>query len=120
MTDHIGPAWILSGIANTPGVLELSDGRLSFTGDDGVVFDEPLEAVTGVKFPWYQFSGGFTATIAGTRHRISLTRPNGAPDPSGPDLASATGSIGDVASGRREGKTWRSLLVEGAGAPRPS
>ena len=75
------PAWILSGIMNTPGFLALSGGRLSFVSDDGIVFDEPLDRVTGISFPWYYFSGGFTATIGGARRRISLTRPNDAPDP---------------------------------------
>ncbi|RZT88995.1 hypothetical protein EV383_5949 [Pseudonocardia sediminis] len=124
MNNHIGPAWILNGIMNTPGALALVDGRLSFTGDEGVVFDEPVDAVSGVTFPWYYFSGGFKATVGGTRYRISLTRPNGAPaslsrsvaELVGPELISAAGSIGDVTSGRREGKIWKSLLLDGAGA----
>jgi len=114
---HHSPAWILSGIMNTPGFLALSQDRLSFVSDDGVVFDEPLARVTDVSFPWYYFSGGFKATIGGTHRRISLTRPNGAPDPdtgligSGGDLLSAASSLRDVGVGRRAGKEWRALLT---------
>ena len=114
------PAWILSGIMNTPGFLALSGDRLSFVSDDGIVFDEPLERVTGISFPWYYFSGGFTATIGGTRRRISLTRPNGAPDPDTgllggrSDLLSAASSLRDVRAGRRAGKEWRALLTGAA------
>ncbi|MDQ4116236.1 MAG: hypothetical protein M3235_04665 [Actinomycetota bacterium] len=121
---HHSPAWILSGIMNTPGFLILSDGRLSFVSDGGVVFDEPLDRVTDVTFPWYYFSGGFKATIGGTRRRISLTRPNGAPDPDtgllggAGDLASAASSLRDVGVGRRAGKQWRALLTGPASAYR--
>lgn len=114
---HHRPAWILSGIANTPGFLALSEGTLSFVSDGGVVFAEPLDRVTGVTFPWYYFSGGFKATIGGTRRRISLTRPNGAPDPDtglldgAGDLASAASSLRDAGMGRQAGKQWRALLT---------
>ncbi|MGM3150965.1 hypothetical protein, partial [Escherichia coli] len=91
--------------------LVLANGRLSFTSiHDGVVFDEPLERVTDVTFPWYYFSGGFKAVIGGTRRRISLTRPNDAIDPDsgrfrvGPDLYEAAGSLRDIGSGRAAGK----------------
>ena len=115
--DHASVAWLLTGIANTPGTLSLHQGRLRFHGDDGLLFDEPLWSVD-VTFPWYYFSGGLKITAAGRRHRISLTRPNGAPSPAraGADLAglellSAAGSIGDLVRGRREGRTWRTLLT---------
>ncbi|TCK27702.1 hypothetical protein [Pseudonocardia endophytica] len=115
---HQSPAWILSGIMNTPGFLSLYDGRLSFVSDDGVVFDEPLARVTDVRFPWYYFSGGFKATIGGTPRRISLTKPNGAPDPQsgwlvsgGDDLFSAASSLADAGKGRTSGKQWRAVLT---------
>ncbi len=117
------PAWILSGVSNTPGFLALSGGHLSFVSDGGIVFDEPLDRVTDVTFPWYYFSGGFKATIGGRRRRISLTRPNGAPDPDtgmldgAGDLVSAASSLRDVGVGRRAGKEWRALLTGATRAP---
>lgn len=140
-SDFGSPAWLLKDIANTPGVLRLLGGRLSFTGRAGVVFDEPLEAVTDITFPWYYFSGGFKARVAGTRRRVSLTRPNGAalPDDSllgvleavsdagllgavGGTVGEGAGAFGstasslsDVAAGRRRGKAWRELLARHPG-----
>jgi hypothetical protein len=120
---HAGPAWLLSGIMNTPGVLRLQDGRLAFLSDDGVVFDEPLAAVEKISFPWYQMACGFTAVVAGTKRRIALARPNGAPAPGralvemvGPEVLGAAGSIGDLVAGRRRGLVWRALLQDRTGA----
>ncbi|MEQ3554965.1 hypothetical protein WIS52_31255 [Pseudonocardia nematodicida] len=114
-------AWILSGIMNTPGILVLRDRRLSFVSDEGPVFDEPLSAVTDIRFPWYEFTGGFRATVAGTRRRISLVRPNGAGTATASmfdtyvgDAVVAAGAVHDIADGRRAGKAWRALLLDGA------
>ena len=118
MTTRVDPAWLLAGLGHTPGVVALRGGRLSFTTDDGVVFDEPLERVK-TAFPWYWFGGGFRADVVGTRWKISLTRPEGAPRPSagllrlgGLDggLGAAAGSLADVAEGRRRGRAWREVL----------
>lgn len=110
------PAWLLRGVMNTPGVLVWRSGRLSFTSDEGVVFDEPLTPASAVSFPWWYFGGGFKVTAGGRRHRVSLTRPNGAPSPVaafdlvGLELASAARSLADVAAGRRAGAVWRQVL----------
>ena len=35
-------AWLLAGITrNLPGILELANGHLAFTSDEGCVFDVP-------------------------------------------------------------------------------
>ncbi|MER5672620.1 hypothetical protein [Pseudonocardia alni] len=114
-------AWILSGLMNTPGILVLADGRLSFVADTGPVFDEPLDAVTDVRFPWYEFGGGFRATVAGQRRRIALVRPNGADTATAALLDTAVGeafvasrAVHDIATGRTAGKSWRALLTGGA------
>jgi hypothetical protein len=122
LAAHRSPAWIMSGIMDTPGFLSLEDGRLVFVSDDGIVFDEPLDRVTDIRFPWWQFSGGFKATIGGTRRRISLTRPNGSPHPAellgdAGGLISAFSSFRDAGKGRRSGKQWRALLTGSAPAP---
>lgn len=117
-TVHRSVAWLLKGIMDTPGYLSLEGGRLSFVSDDGVVFDEPLAEIPDLRFPWYYFSGGFKATIGGTKRRVSLTRPNNASDPLGSDvlgsageLVSAVDSLRDAGKGRRSGKQWRALLT---------
>ena len=66
------PAWILSGVSNTPGFLALSGGHLSFVSrSGGIVFDEPLGAGSRHTVPWYYFSGGLKRRSAGRRRRIS-------------------------------------------------
>lgn len=117
---HGSPAWLLAGLGHRAGVLVLRAGRLAFLGDDGVVFDEPLREVRDLTFPWYWFGGGFRAEIAGTRRKVSLVRPQGAPAPTvrvldlagldGLDLLTAAGSLYDAAAGRRRARTWRALL----------
>jgi hypothetical protein len=115
-TSFATPAWLLRGIMNTPGVLVWRHGRLSFTSDEGVIFDEPLTPASEVSFPWWYFGGGFKVTAGGRRHRVSLTRPNGAPSPAaaydlvGLELASAARSLADVAAGRSAGAAWRQVL----------
>ena len=119
MTTRTDPAWLLAGLGHFPGVVALRAGRLSFTTDEGVVLDAPLEKAA-VTFPWYWFGGGFRVVAGGRRWKISLTRPEGAPRPSvgllefsGLDggLGSAAGSLRDVADGRRRGRAWRELLL---------
>lgn len=98
-------AWLLRGISSLPGVLALSNGRLSFTasgsgtawnwqlqklevvaqapglagkiasGDGAIVFDVPLESVEA-KFPWYYFLGGVVLKLKGTSLRISFGQPS--------------------------------------------
>lgn len=115
-TSHSSPAWLRHGLTSTPGILMLRETRLAFVSDDGAIFDEPLTAVTDIHFPWYRVSGGFRATVAGRRRRISLTRPPGAALPSPhliePDSEILTVGIAMASGreGRRRGKAWRALL----------
>ena len=94
------PTWLLDGITGSvPGVLELSDGRLTFTTDDGLrVFDAPLSEVSNVRFPWYYFSGGVKLNIGVNRYRLSFVQPENVAGHS------------DVAGGRQTGKVWKTVL----------
>ena len=98
-------AWLRDGRHSTHGVLALHGGRLSFTGDDEVVFDERTER-SDVDFPWYRFAGEMRVTVAGHRHRVSLTPPHHGHDasemPKGPHTT----------DGRCAGRVWRTLLTD--------
>lgn len=118
------PAWQLVGLTgNRPGVLELAGGRLAFTTTEGRVFEAALADVTDVVFPWFYFGGGMKVTVAGTRHRLSFVRPNGADDVparlvdgtadvAGGALALLTAheKLRDIGEGRAAGKAWKAAL----------
>lgn len=115
------PAWLLVGLTgHRPGVLELAAGRLAFTGEEGRVFEAPLAAVEDVVFPWFYFGGGVKLTVAGTRHRVSFVRPNGAEAVPPRLLEGAEGGalalltahekLRDIGEGRAAGKAWKAAL----------
>jgi hypothetical protein len=119
------PVWLLVGMSgSTPGVLELSAGRIGFTTETGRVFEAPLAEIT-VKYPWYFFGGGCKITHAGKTHRISFVRPNNAADLPGQlisrlagegvggafSLLTAGRKLIDVGRGRKAGKAWRAALA---------
>ena len=103
-----------------PGVLELADGRLGFTTDEGRVFEAALAEVTDVAFPWFYFGGGAKLTVAGTRHRLSFVRPNGAEVAArlveGGRVRRRVGllvvheKLRDIGDGRKAGKAWKAAL----------
>ena len=99
-------AWLVIGpSASVPGVLQLLEGRLSFTasgsakltspqlrilertarqpglaerlsqGKDVKVFDVPLDQVDEVVFRWFDFGGGAAFVIGGTHFRLTFLRP---------------------------------------------
>lgn len=117
------PAWLLVGITgSTPGVLELADGRLAFTTEEGRIFDVPLAEVSAIKFPWYYFGGGIKFSIGADNYRLSFVRPNDASDIPGRLLArtelggpvallTAGRKVLDIGEGRRAGKAWKSVLA---------
>ncbi len=125
MTDDVlcTPAWLLVGMTRSvPGILELADGHLAFTTEEGRVFDVPLSEVSNVNFPWYYFGGGVKFNIAADKHRLSFVRPNDASDipdrllagtESGAPAALLTAGrkVSDIGEGRRAGKAWKSVLV---------
>jgi len=117
--------WLLIGMTgSTPGVLELAEGRIAFTTEEGRVFEAPLADIS-VKYPWYYFGGGCKITIGDTTHRISFVRPNNSLDLSDAILAELgdTGAGGvlalltagrkmrDVGQGRKAGKIWKEALA---------
>jgi hypothetical protein len=117
---------------SAPGVLQIVDGRLSYTvhgrgalsgsqleelerrtgrsglgdevGNGAVVtlFDVPLEAVTGVVFPWYYFGGGMKLTVANVGYRFSFLKPQNTRTWPG---------VADIPEGRAAGKVWRAALA---------
>ena len=100
--DFHSPAWLLLGLTRSrPGTLAYTGGRLIYSSDEEVVFDVQLPEVTGVRFPWYYFSGGVKFSIGKDHYRLSFVRPN---DDTG-------GSVSDIGEGRRHGKTWKSILL---------
>lgn len=116
--------WLLVGMTGSrPGLLELSGGRLAFTAEEGRVFEVPVVEATDVVFPWFYFGGGMKVTVAGTRHRISFVRPNGAELASARLLEGVDGGplalltvhqkLADIGEGRRAGKAWKAALLGG-------
>lgn len=94
--DFSSPAWLLTGLTGSvPGTLELSRGRLAFTGGPNRYFDVPLDAVQDVNFPWHYFGGGVKFRIGAERYRVSFVQP---------------GESGDIGEGRRVGKAWKQIL----------
>lgn len=119
------PVWLLVGISGSvPGVLELADGRLAFTTEEGRVFETPRSVVSDVKFPWYYFGGGVKFKVGTAGYRISFVKPNGASDVPGRLLSHVGGEAGaaagiltigrkvsDIGKGRKAGKAWKSVLL---------
>ncbi len=118
------PAWLLKGLTRSePGVLELDNGRLAFTTEQGRVFQAPLEDVRDITFPWYYFGGGAKLTVNNTRYRVSFVRPNDASDVPSRLLAGAGGAgaalglltvgrkVLDIGQGRAAGKAWKAALA---------
>lgn len=121
------PAWLLMGIGNRAGVLELARGRVAFTTPEGRVFEAALADVTNISFPWYYFGGGVKLQVGQHRYRISFVRPNGGNYAAGRLLAGtgiAAGAAGallttgaeiqDIGSGRKAGKAWKAVLANGS------
>lgn len=109
---------------STQGVLELADGRLSFTATEhyrgaglrsdervdegGRVFDAPISEVSEVKWPWYYFGGGVKLKIGDEKYRLSFVKP-------GNTQVLETEMPSDVRSGRNAAKLWKPVLAPGAG-----
>lgn len=107
-------AWLLRGITgSTEGLLELHDGRLSFTmtgvyygmpgtrgdkrGDEtGRVFEAPLAEVSEVKFPWYSFGLLVKFNVRNDSYRVSFMRPGN----------TTLGTTKDAVN-MMKGSTWR-------------
>ncbi len=128
------PAWLLRGISSIPGVLRLSDSRVTFiaqepgsswdwqlkkleqvAGSPGFtqklkggtaveLFNEPLADIR-VRSPWYYFSGGLVIQIRGQSYRLSFGQPAGS--------SSDDDELQTVATMRQVGKRWlRELTAE--------
>jgi hypothetical protein len=104
--DFSSTTWLLMGLTgSTPGVLQLSDGRLSLvahgsgaltlgqlrdlegcTGMKGLterlkngeqveIFNVPVDEIKSVDFPWYYFNGGMVIEVRTGRYRLSFLQP---------------------------------------------
>ena len=111
-------AWLLIGITrNLPGILELKNEQLSFTSDEGCIFDVPLAALRDINFPWHYFGGGVKFSIGSDNYRLSFVQPNDAADVSAELLSRTTFvrspsvlKVLDIGDGRRAGKVWKAVL----------
>jgi hypothetical protein len=118
------PAWQLIGLTRSePGVLELINGSLAFTTEEGRLFHASLADVTNVHFPWYYFGGGVKLTVGSRRYRLSFVRPNDETDIPGRLMArsqdggaaallTAGRKVRDIGEGRRAGRAWRAALTK--------
>jgi hypothetical protein len=123
---------LMGSTGSTPGVLEVVGGHLRFTtdghgaltsgqlseleqrtgrvglatelgrGSSVVLFEAPLQAVDGVKFPWYYFGGGMKLVVAGAPYRFSFLQPQNTQEWPGVD---------GIPGGRAAGKLWRAALA---------
>ena len=93
------PVWRLLGLTGSEhGHLELNNGRLIYTPNDGTSgFDVPLIEIRDINFPWHYFSGGFKMRIGSENYRFSFVEPHN-------DHA-------DLRGGRETGKAWRKALT---------
>lgn len=105
--------WLLEGLTgSTPGLLTHENGTvvLQLVNDNDQLYESmrtPLAAISDVKFPKLQMSGGCSMTVGDRKLRISFVQPQNTRSPF------ADGAIAGVASisgGRQAGKAWKALL----------
>jgi hypothetical protein len=89
------PAWHTASFnRNTPGVLTLADGRLSFASEDPRrTFDVALSEVGDIRFGYRD--SVMKCTVAGTKYRFYFSRPRGAAMPAA-GLSALGGIAGDL------------------------
>lgn len=133
-------AWLLIGLTGSiPGVLKLSDGRLSYeafgcgtlwkgelnklernTGkpgiadrmerdEDALLFDVALSEVKAV-FPWYYFMGGMKIKTGGVEYRFSFGAPGNTRMPDRYNISKPIETVEDVNTMRGRGKVWKAIL----------
>jgi hypothetical protein len=111
MTNLKTPVWELHGLTGSePGLLALTDGKLSFETEKGLRFEAPLAEITDVRWPWYSFSAALNLTAKGVKYRFSFARPNGAGAAWRP--AAAAQGVFDLGSAIQNGKTWKAELAQ--------
>lgn len=114
--------WQRRGLANVPGILVLANQSLSFTTEEGCLFQVPLGDVHDLRWPWYSMNAAFKATINGKKYYLSFARPNGAAAAmpaslTTPALGAVAGTAfnalqmanltGSVFAGIKTGKIWK-------------
>ncbi|MDD5544003.1 MAG: hypothetical protein PHX83_12590 [Acidobacteriia bacterium] len=118
--------WQRRGLTNMPGVLVLADQTLSFSTEEGCLFQVPLGEVHDLRWPWYSMNAAFKATINGKKYYFSFARPNGAAAAmpatlTTPAMGAVAGTAfnalqiadltGNVVSGIKRGKIWKAELA---------
>ncbi len=108
--------WRLHGVVGSePGLLVLHDDgevELHLEGDDGAprsVFRTPAAAISDVKWPKTQFSGGCSFVVDGEKYRLSFLQPQNTRVFATSALGAAQG-LGSISGGRKAGKAWKSAL----------
>jgi hypothetical protein len=98
-------------LGNEPGLLTLSQDRISLETDRGVRFSCLVSDLTEVKWPWYSFNAALNLKAQAQKFRISFARPNGVGHGAVAGLRGATDLLGAV----KAGKSWRQALQASGG-----
>jgi hypothetical protein len=80
--EIVSKVWQIHGALSvaTPGLLILSEGKVSFVTEQGEQFNVPVAEVKEVKWPFLQFGLGFNTVVNGTKYKFTFMKPNTAPD----------------------------------------
>jgi hypothetical protein len=79
----ISKVWRLAGLIGKveAGALVWDGGHILYITADGIVFNEPLSAITAIKWPFLRMGLGFDAVVKDTKYKFSFSKPNhSAPD----------------------------------------
>jgi hypothetical protein len=123
------PAWLMTGMGrNVPGILAWDGSRLRFADDEQVLVDVSPQEVTEVAWPRLWMGGGFKLRTDTEQFKVTLVKPNGAPDiadellgeasgvlgavGTAGEVADALGSFSSVKKGREAGKAWKQVLAD--------
>ena len=85
MTDEIvSKVWQIHSLIGrvTPGLLVWKNGQVVFITAEGIQFNEPVQELKDVKWPFLRMGVGFDTVVNGKKYKFSFTKPN----PSAPEL----------------------------------
>ncbi|MDZ4794219.1 MAG: hypothetical protein SGI83_08070 [Bacteroidota bacterium] len=80
----ISKVWHIPSLIGSvvPGILVYEQGAILFITEDGIQFNEPLSALTGIKWPFLRMGFGFDVAVNGKKYKFSFAKPN----PSAPEI----------------------------------
>ena len=79
----ISKVWRLAGLIGKvdAGALIWDSGHIIYITEEGIVFNEPVAAITDIKWPFLRMGLGFDAVVNNTKYKFSFSKPNhSAPD----------------------------------------